>query len=201
VPRPKKGSSLGSNPSHQDLMLRNLARSLFENERVRTTEAKAKQLRPYAERLITKAKSGTVHDRRLVLSKIGDRDVVHKLFVDIAPRFSDRNGGYTRILKIGPRQGDAAPMALIELVDEGIEPVAPVRATEEGTGGRRRLRRPTRRKTTETPAEEEPTAEAEETPAEEEPTEEAPEPSEEGESPGDAKSDTSQDTPGDEPAK
>src|SRR5918999_3132731 len=117
MPQPKKGSALGSNPSHQRLMLGNLARSLFEHERIRTTEAKAKLLRPYAERLITKAKGGTVHHRRQVLSAIEDRAVVHKLFADIGPRFASRNGGYTRIAKLGPRNGDGAPMAIIELTD------------------------------------------------------------------------------------
>ena len=142
MPQPKKGYSLGSNPTHQQLMLRNLARSLFENERVRTTEAKAKLLRPFAERLITKAKQGTVHHRRQVLSVIADRDIVHKLFDEIGPRFSDRNGGYTRVVKLGPRNGDAAPMAIIELVERGFSTATTV---EEG-GGRRRLRRPARRR-------------------------------------------------------
>ncbi len=120
MPAPKKGPRLGSNPSHQALMLSNLALSLFEHERVKTTEAKAKLLRPYAERLITKAKKGDVHNRRQVLSTIEDRAVVHKLFAEIAPRFADRNGGYTRILKLGPRNGDGAPMALIELVEREV---------------------------------------------------------------------------------
>lgn len=120
MPQPKKGPRLGASPSHQRLMLANLAASLFEHERLRTTEAKAKALRPYAERLITKAKGGTVHHRRQVLSEIQDRDTVHKLFDEIGPRFAHRNGGYTRILKIGPRNGDAAPMALIALVDAEI---------------------------------------------------------------------------------
>src|ERR687893_1734754 len=119
MPAPKKGPRLGSNPSHQALMLANLAVSLFEHERIQTTEAKAKMLRPFAERLITKAKKGSVHDRRQVLSVIEDREVVHKLFADIGPRFADRNGGYTRIMKLGPRNGDAAEMVLIELVDAG----------------------------------------------------------------------------------
>lgn len=144
MPQPKKGQSLGSNPKHQRLMLRNLARSLFEHERLQTTEAKAKLLRPYAERLITKAKSGSVHDRRQVLSLIEDRDVVHKLFSDIGPRFSERNGGYTRVLKLGARHGDGADMALIELVEQGSRAAAAAEG-EEG-GRRRRLRRPARRR-------------------------------------------------------
>ncbi|MDQ3939949.1 MAG: 50S ribosomal protein L17 [Actinomycetota bacterium] len=146
MPKPKKGPSLGANPTHQRLMLSNLAVSLFENERIQTTEAKAKLLRPFAERLITKAKKGSVHHRRQVLSLIEDRAVVHKLFADIGPRFAERNGGYTRILKLGPRQGDAAPMALIELVDEGAVTTA---ESDETTGGRRRrLRAPRRRRET-----------------------------------------------------
>ncbi len=144
MPAPKKGARLGSNPSHQRLMLANLALSLFEHERLQTTEAKAKLLRPYAERLITKAKKGDVHNRRQVLSTIEDREVVHKLFAEIAPRFADRNGGYTRILKLGPRNGDGAPMALIELVETGGR-VTTAETAEEG-GRRRRLRRPSRRR-------------------------------------------------------
>jgi large subunit ribosomal protein L17 len=97
-------------------MLGGMAAALFVNERIRTTEAKAKALRPVAERLITFAKKGDVHARREVLKVVPDRDVVHRLFADIAPRFAERNGGYTRILKVGPRQGDGAPMAIIELV-------------------------------------------------------------------------------------
>ncbi|MFN2595461.1 MAG: 50S ribosomal protein L17 [Actinomycetota bacterium] len=145
MPAPKKGHSLGSNPSHQRQMLSNLALSLFEHERIKTTEAKAKLLRPYAERLITKAKSGSVHDRRQVLSVMQDRAAVYKLFADIGPRFADRNGGYTRILKLGPRNGDGALMALIELVDEGAhEGTVPVGEGDEASG--RRRRRVTRRR-------------------------------------------------------
>ncbi len=132
MPQPKKGARLGANPKHQAHMLSNLAASLFIHERIKTTEAKAKTLRPLAEKLITKAKKGDVHNRRQVLSVIEDRDVVHKLFDDIGPRFSDRNGGYTRILKIGPRQGDGAPMVLMELVEEGDAPIATTVETPEG---------------------------------------------------------------------
>ena len=146
MPQPKKGPRLGSGPKHQRQMLSNLASSLFEHERLQTTEAKAKMLRPFAERLITKAKDGSIHKRRQVLSVIEDRAIVHKLFDDIGPRFADRNGGYTRILKIGPRNGDAAPMALIELVDEGT--AMRVDDGDESTGKRRRLTRPSRRRST-----------------------------------------------------
>jgi large subunit ribosomal protein L17 len=121
VPRPRKGPRLGAGPSHQKLMLGGLAAALFEHERVRTTEAKAKALRPVAERLITFAKRGDVHARRQVLRVIPDRDVVHRLFEEIAPRMAERSGGYTRILKLGPRRGDGAPMAQIELVDRTVE--------------------------------------------------------------------------------
>ena len=117
MPRPKKGPRLGSGPSHQKLMLGGLAASLFEHEKVQTTEAKAKALRPVAERLITFAKKGDVHARRQVLRVVPDRDVVHRLFEEIAPRYAERDGGYTRILKLGPRKGDGAPMAILELVD------------------------------------------------------------------------------------
>ena len=144
MPQPKKGPALGSNPSHQRLMLRNLARSLFEHERVKTTEAKARLLRPYAEYLITKAKKGSIHHRRQVLSAIEDRGVVHKLFAEIGPRFAERNGGYTRMLRIGPRQGDGAPMAFVELVEGSV--VRSSATTETEATGRRRLRRPGRRR-------------------------------------------------------
>ena len=147
MPQPKKGARLGSGPAHQRQMLSNLASSLFEHERIKTTEAKAKMLRPFAERLITKAKVGSIHKRRQVLSVIEDRALVHKLFDDIGPRFADRNGGYTRILKLGPRNGDGASMVLIELVEEGT--ATRVDDGDEGsTGKRRRLSRPTRRRST-----------------------------------------------------
>ncbi|CAN5466306.1 50S ribosomal protein L17 [soil metagenome] len=125
-------------------MLRNLARSLFEHERVKTTEAKARLLRPYAEHLITKAKKGSIHHRRQVLSAIEDRELVHKLFAEIGPRFTERNGGYTRMLKIGPRQGDGAPMAFVELVEGAVVRSSATAETE--AAGRRRLRRPGRRR-------------------------------------------------------
>ena len=109
---------MGSGPAHERLLLGGLATQLFEHERIRTTEAKAKALRPVAEHLITFAKRGDVHARRQVLKTVSDRDIVHKLFSEIGPRFAERNGGYTRILKLGQRKGDGAPMALIELVHE-----------------------------------------------------------------------------------
>ena len=126
MPTPKKGARLGGSPAHQKLILSNLATALFEHGRITTTEAKARALRPHAERLITKAKKGDLHNRRLVLRTIRDKGVVHELFTEIAPRFADRPGGYTRITKIGPRKGDNAPMAVIELV---TEPYAPKQAS------------------------------------------------------------------------
>jgi large subunit ribosomal protein L17 len=121
MPRPRKGPRLGSGPSHERLMLGGLAAALFEHDKVRTTEAKAKALRPLAERLITFAKRGDVHARRQVLKVVPDRDVVHRLFAEIGPRMAERQGGYTRILKLGPRKGDGAAMAVIELVDRQVE--------------------------------------------------------------------------------
>jgi large subunit ribosomal protein L17 len=119
VPRPRKGPRLGAGPAHQRLLLSTLASQLFVHEAIDTTEAKAKALRPYAERLITKAKRGDLASRRDVLKDIPDRDVVARLFHEIGPRFEERQGGYTRILKMGFRKGDGAPMARIELVERG----------------------------------------------------------------------------------
>lgn len=116
MPRPKKGPRLGGDPHHQRHLLANLAASLFEAGAITTTVSRAKALRPYAEKLITKAKQGGLHRQRQVISTIHDQDVAHKLFTEIGPRYADRNGGYTRILKLGPRPGDNAPMARIELV-------------------------------------------------------------------------------------
>jgi large subunit ribosomal protein L17 len=121
MPRPKKGPRLGSGPAHERLMLGGLASQLFQHGRITTTEAKAKALRPLAEHLITFAKRGDVHARRQVLKTVPDRDVVHKLFSEIGPRFAERSGGYTRILKLGQRKGDGAAMALIELLPEEEE--------------------------------------------------------------------------------
>lgn len=118
MPKPTKGARLGGSPSHERLMLANLAASLFEHGRVRTTETKARRVRPLAEKLITKAKRGDIAARRQVLTVIRDKNVVHTLFAEIGPRFENRAGGYTRITKIGPRKGDNAPMAIIELVEE-----------------------------------------------------------------------------------
>ncbi len=113
---PKRGRRFGGSASHQKLMMANLAASLFAAEGIVTTEAKAKALRPIAEKLITKARKGGVHNHRQVVSYMGDKDMAHKLFEEIAPRYEGRPGGYTRILKLGPRHGDNAPMARIELV-------------------------------------------------------------------------------------
>ncbi|MEZ0349651.1 50S ribosomal protein L17 [Mycobacterium sp. pR1184] len=118
MPKPTKGPRLGGSSSHQKALLANLATSLFEHGRIKTTEPKARALRPYAEKLITHAKKGTLHNRREVMKKIRDKDVVHALFAEIGPHFADRDGGYTRIIKVEARKGDNAPMAVIELVQE-----------------------------------------------------------------------------------
>ncbi len=117
MPQPTKGPRMGGSASHQKLMLANLATSLFEHGRITTTEARARRLRPVAERLITKAKKGDLHNRRIVMKTIRDKSVAHVLLTEIGPRFENRPGGYTRITKLGPRKGDNAPMAVIELVE------------------------------------------------------------------------------------
>ncbi|WIM97149.1 50S ribosomal protein L17 [Actinoplanes oblitus] len=124
MPTPTKGARLGGSPAHEKLIMANLATELFRHGKIKTTETKAKRLRPLAEQLITKAKRGDLHARRRVLATVKDKDVVYALFEQIAPRYTGRPGGYTRITKTGPRKGDAAPMAIIELVEE-----APVAAT------------------------------------------------------------------------
>jgi large subunit ribosomal protein L17 len=124
MPKPKKGKRLGGSPAHQRLILSNLATSLFEHGRITTTETKARMLRPVAEKLITKAKRGDLHNRREVLKTVRDKSVVHTLFTEIGPMFAERPGGYTRITKVGPRKGDNAPMAVIELVTEAYSPKA-----------------------------------------------------------------------------
>ena len=121
MPSPTKGARLGGSPAHERIILANLASQLFEHGRIVTTEAKARRLRPLAEKLITKARRGDIHSRRLVLTTVKDKGVVHTLFTEIAPTFADRDGGYTRITKVGPRKGDNAPMAVIELVTESVE--------------------------------------------------------------------------------
>jgi large subunit ribosomal protein L17 len=120
MPTPAKGARLGGSPAHERLILANLASQLFEHGKIVTTESKAKRLRPVAEKLITKAKRGDIHARREVLKTVRDKGVVHVLFTEIAPTFEGREGGYTRITKVGPRKGDNAPMALIELVTEPV---------------------------------------------------------------------------------
>jgi len=133
MPTPTKGPRLGGGPAHERLMLANLATALFEHGRITTTEAKAKRLRPLAERLITFAKRGDISARRRVLTVVRDKDVVHVLFTEIGPRYQTRQGGYTRIVKVGPRKGDNAPMAVIELVEPLAEQVV-----AEATGATKR---------------------------------------------------------------
>jgi large subunit ribosomal protein L17 len=151
MPQPSKGPRLGGSPSHQRLILANLATALFEHGRITTTEAKARRLRPLAEKLITKAKRGDLAARRQVLTVVQDKGVVHTLFEEIGPRFENRPGGYTRITKLGPRKGDSAPMALIELVEESASAVTTTR--------------PARTRTTETVEEPAATTEADDTEA------------------------------------
>ncbi|GCE76270.1 50S ribosomal protein L17 [Cellulomonas biazotea] len=160
MPTPTKGPRLGGGPAHERLILANLATQLFEHKRITTTETKAKRLRPLAERLITFAKRGDLHARRRVLTVVKDKGVVHTLFTEIAPAVAERQGGYTRITKIGPRKGDNAPMAVIELV---LEPLSPKQAVvKEATKATAKAAPKAEKKADEAPA-----AEATEAPAEE----------------------------------
>jgi large subunit ribosomal protein L17 len=149
MPTPSKGHRLGAGPAHERLMLANLATSLFEHDRITTTEAKAKRLRPLAERLITFAKRGDLHARRQVMRVVRDKDVVHKLFAEIGPKFAERAGGYTRIVKTGPRKGDNAPMAVIELVEALTAAQSTVRDAERARGTKSAPRKAARGSTTE----------------------------------------------------
>jgi len=141
MPTPTKGPRLGGGPAHERLILANLVTSLFEHDSITTTESKAKRLRPLAERLITFAKRGDLHARRRVMTVVRDKGVVHRLFVEVAPDMAERQGGYTRITKIGPRKGDNAPMAVIELVRE---PVAKKATVKEAEGATRRAAKESR---------------------------------------------------------
>nr|MDQ4007404.1 50S ribosomal protein L17 [Actinomycetota bacterium] len=132
MPTPTKGKRLGGSPAHERAILANLATSLFEHGAITTTETRARRLRPFAERLITKARRGDLHARRQVMQTIRDKGVVHVLFTEIGPRFATRPGGYTRITKVGPRPGDNAPMAVIALVEESMEAAAPTSGTTSG---------------------------------------------------------------------
>jgi large subunit ribosomal protein L17 len=179
MPTPKKGARLGGSPAHQRLIISNLATALFEHGRITTTEAKARVLRPVAEKLITKAKKGDLHNRRQVLSTIKDKGVVHALFEDIAPRYAERPGGYTRITKIGPRKGDNAPMAVIELVTEDYTPKAkttkaPAEKAAPAAAPVEETEAPASEADEATESEEAPTEETTEAPADEAPAEETP---------------------------
>ena len=179
MPTPTKGARMGGSPAHQKHMLANLATSLFEHGKITTTEARARRLRPYAEKLITFAKRGDMHARRQVLTVVTDKGIVHNLFTEIGPAMADRPGGYTRITKIGHRKGDAAPMAVIELVREEVSasrsaPPHPPSGRRPGRRSppplrRRRSRRPRTRlaEVEETEATETETPEVEDTVAEE----------------------------------
>jgi large subunit ribosomal protein L17 len=174
MPTPTKGPRLGGGPAHERLILANLATSLFEHDRITTTEAKAKRLRPLAERLVTFAKRGDLASRRRVMTVVRDKGVVHRLFVEIAPDMAERNGGYTRITKVGPRKGDNAPMAVIELVREPVAKKATVKEAEAAT--KRAAKDDAKRKAAQEEAEAAAaeTAVAEEAAAEEETTVELP---------------------------
>ena len=149
MPTPTKGPRLGGGPAHERLMLANLATSLFEHDQITTTEAKAKRLRPLAERLITFAKRGDLHSRRRVLTVVKDKGIVHRLFAEIAPDMQQRPGGYTRITKIGARKGDNAPMAVIELVREPLSAKkATVKEAEAATKRAAKQSQPTKRSAT-----------------------------------------------------
>ena len=149
MPTPTRGRRLGGSPAHERLMLANLATALFEHDRIKTTQAKAKRLRPLAERLITIAKKGDLHSRRHVMTVIRDKDVVHKLFAEIGPNFAERDGGYTRIVKIGARKGDNAPMAVIELVESHTAGSSVVKEAERARGTRSAPRKAARGRTKE----------------------------------------------------
>jgi len=163
MPTPKKGPRLGGSASHQRHILANLATALFEHGRITTTETRARTLRPVAEKLITKAKKGDLHNRREVLKTIRDKSVVHVLFTEIAPQMAERPGGYTRITKIGNRKGDNAPMAVIELVQEPYKPAAKKASAKKSA--------PAQRPEAEEPVAEDPVAEE---PVAEEPVVEEP---------------------------
>jgi large subunit ribosomal protein L17 len=134
MPTPTKGRRFGGSPAHERLLLANLATALFEHDRISTTEAKAKRLRPLAEKLITFAKRGDLHARRQVMTVIRDKDVVHKLFAEIGPKMAERSGGYTRIIKTNPRKGDNAPMAVIEIVEALTASASVVKEAEKARG-------------------------------------------------------------------
>ena len=191
MPTPTKGARLGGSSAHQRHILSNLATALFEHGRITTTEAKARRLRPVAERLITFAKRGDLHARRQVLTVVSDKGIVHSLFAEIGPGFAERHGGYTRITKIGPRKGDNAPMAVIELVRDEVTSSRP----------RRRVRRPreeTPAATTEAPATAETAAEDTAAEAPEEATAEAEAPEAPEASVDDAETDADEDAADDE---
>ena len=149
MPTPTKGPRLGGGPAHERLMLANLATALFEHDRITTTEAKAKRLRPLAEKLITFAKRGDLHARRQVMTVVRDKDVVHKLFAEIGPNYTERPGGYTRITKVGPRKGDNAQMAVIELVEAVTAAQSVVREGERARGTKSAPRKAVRGRTAE----------------------------------------------------
>jgi large subunit ribosomal protein L17 len=174
MPTPTKGARLGGSPAHQKIILANLATQLFEHGKITTTEAKARRLRPLAEKLITKAKRGDIHSRRLVLTTVKDKGVVHVLFTEIAPTFADRDGGYTRITKVGPRKGDNAPMAVIELVTESVEESKKANAKSSAPAKKSAAKKSAARATAGTAAPAAPAVPTALEPAEESPADESP---------------------------
>ena len=173
MPTPTKGARLGGSAAHQKIILANLATQLFEHGKITTTESKARRLRPLAEKLITKAKRGDIHSRRLVLTTVKDKGVVHVLFTEIAPTFAEREGGYTRITKIGPRKGDNAPMAVIELVTESVEDSRKANAKTSAPARTSSARKAPAKTTTAAAAADEPVAVEESAAADEPVTEES----------------------------
>jgi len=146
MPKPSRGPRLGGSPAHERIILANLASQLFEHGRITTTEHRAKRLQPLAEKLISKAKRGDLHSRRLVFKTVSDRSVVHYLFTELAPALAERDGGCTRITKIGPRKGDNAPMAVIEVVRESVEETAAAKARAAQIAGKKaRATRPAKK--------------------------------------------------------
>ena len=146
MPKPTKGPRFGGSPAHQRIILANLATQLFQHGKITTTEAKAKRVQPLADRLISKAKRGDLHNRRLVLQTVKDPAVVRILFNDIAPAVAEREGGYTRITKIGPRKGDNAPMAVIEVVKESVEESRKAKARGAGKPAAKAAAKPAAKK-------------------------------------------------------
>jgi len=161
MPTPTKGARLGGGPAHERLILSNLATSLFEHGRITTTEAKARRLRPYAERLITKARRGDLHSRRQAATLVRNKGVLHTLFAEIGPRFAERDGGYLRIIKLGPRKGDGAPLVVVELVEAELPSRPPKKSAAKKSSAKKAAAAPAAEATADEPVNEEPAADDE----------------------------------------